>query len=244
MAASPSLGTDDFVRQLRPMTVDLYISLQLVYDVRNEFNKMILFAHTIVDPDPTPDHDRLFEIAEGQAGYFTAAQARTVGFRGPLLSYHVRSGQFERTRPGVYRLKRFPASSHEDLFAAVLGVGPKAVISHDSALALYDLSDLLPADTHLTVPRTASRRRTGLRLHTNRLQPGDVTRYAGLPITTAARTIADVASAGLADELVLQAIREALQRGLATPDDLRAAAAARGGRALRLVEQALEAHTA
>lgn len=204
---------------------------------------MIPFAHVIGDLASEPDHDRLFEIAEGQAGYFTTAQARAVGFRGPLLSYHVRSGQFERVRPGVYRLKRFPASPYEDLFAAVLGAGPKAVISHDSALALYDLSDLLPADTHLTVPRTASRRRTGLRLHTNRLQPGDVTRYAGLPITTAARTIADVASAGLADELVLQAIHQALQQGLATPDDLHAAATARGGRALRLVEQALGAQT-
>lgn len=203
---------------------------------------MIPFAHTIDDLTPAPDHDHLFEIAEGQAGYFTTVQAKAAGFRASLLSYHVKSGQFERIRPGVYRLKRFPASPHEDLFAAVLGAGPKAVISHDSALALYDLSDLLPAHIHLTVPRTSSRRRQDLRLHTNHLALCDVTRYAGLPVTTAARTIVDVASAGLADELVLQSIRQALQRGLTTPGELRAAATTRGGRALRLVEQALGSH--
>lgn len=204
---------------------------------------MIGFAHNIAATSSEPDHDRLFDVAEGQAGYFTAAQAAAAGFKPSLLSYHVKRGQFERVRPGVYRLKRFPASPHEDLFVAWLWAGPEAVISHDSALALYDLSDLLPAETHVTVPRTASRRRAGLRLHTNRLQPGDVTRYAGLPVTTPARTVADVASAGLADELVLQAIREALQRGLATPAELRAAATARGGRARRLTEQALTAET-
>jgi predicted transcriptional regulator of viral defense system len=204
---------------------------------------MIAFAHKLAAASPEPDHDRLFEVAEGQAGYFTAAQAAAAGFNPSLLSYHTKRGQFERVRPGVYRLKRFPSSPYEDLFVAWLWTGPEAVISHDSALALYDLSDLLPAETHVTVPRTASRRRAGLRLHTNRLQPGDVTRYAGVPVTTAARTIADVASAGLADELVLQAIHEALQRGLATPAGLRAAAAARSGRAFRLTEQALAAET-
>lgn len=204
---------------------------------------MIGFAHNIAATGSEPDHDRLFEVAEGQAGYFTATQAAAAGFNSSLLSYHTKRGQFERVRPGVYRLKRFPASPYEDLFVAWLWAGPEAVISHDSALALYDLSDLLPAETHVTVPRTASRRRAGLRLHTNRLQPGDVTRYAGLPVTTAARTIADVASAGLADELVLQAIHEALQRGLATPAELHAASAYRGGRVLRLIGLALAAET-
>jgi len=151
----------------------------------------------------TPDHDALFHIAEAQAGYFTAAQARSAGFTRSLLAYHVRRGLFERIGRGVYRLKRFPASPHEDLFAACLRVGPQAVISHDSALALYDLSDLLPAEIHLTMPRTASRRHQGLRLHTNRLEAREMTYYGGLPVTTVARTIVDVASRGLADELVI-----------------------------------------
>jgi len=84
----------------------------------------------------TPDHDALFHIAEAQAGYFTAAQARSAGFTRSLLAYHVRRGLFERIGRGVYRLKRFPASPHEDLFAACLRVGPQAVISRQRAGAL------------------------------------------------------------------------------------------------------------
>jgi len=187
----------------------------------------------------SPDHDQLYRTAEAQAGYFTPAQARMAGFSHALLSHHTQSGLFERVHPGVYRLKRFPGSLYEDLFIAWLRAGPRSVISHDSALALYNLSDFLPNEIHLTVPRTASRRHPGLRLHTNQLQPDGVTNYAGLPVTTVPRTIADVSASGLSEELIGQAIREAIQQGLTTAEQLRVIAKRRGGRANRLIEQAL-----
>jgi predicted transcriptional regulator of viral defense system len=188
----------------------------------------------------TPDHNRLYQIAEAQAGYFTSAQARSAGFSTSLLTYHTGSGRFERVAPRVYRLAHFPASPHEDLFVAWLRSGAAAVVSHDSALSLYELSDALPTQIHITAPRTTSRRRPGIRLHTNRLEPGDVTRYVGLPVTTVPRTIADVTGAGLADELVLQAIGQALRRGLTTTMELQTLAAKRGGRVARLIESALQ----
>jgi len=162
------------------------------------------------------DHDSLFHIAETQAGYFTSEQARSVGFTPSLLAYHAQGRQFERIERGLYRLNRFPATPHEDLFVASLSAGLHAVISHDSALALYELSDLLPSEIHLTVPRTSSRRHPGLRLHTNRLEESEITQYNGLRVTTVPRTIADAAAGGLADELVIQAIQQSLQRGLTT----------------------------
>jgi predicted transcriptional regulator of viral defense system len=122
---------------------------------------------------------------------------------------------------------------------AALQAGPEAIISHDSALTLYDLSDLLPDQVHVTIPRTASRRRPGLGLHTNQLEPEEMTRYEGLPVTTVLRTLADVTSAGLADEQVQQAIREALRRGLVTRESLLRLAASRGGRLGRLIEETL-----
>ena len=186
-----------------------------------------------------PDHDSLYKTAEQQAGYFAARQARRAGFSPSLLSYHVGTGRFARVRPRVYRLVRFPASAHEDLYVAWLQTGPYSVISHDSALALYDLSDLLPDRIHVTVPRTASRRRPGLKLHTKQLAPEDVTGYEGLPVTTVLRTLADVAAAGLADEQVQQAIHEALRRGLVTRESLLQLSASRGGRFKRLVDETL-----
>jgi predicted transcriptional regulator of viral defense system len=187
-----------------------------------------------------PDHEALYEIAEQQGGYFSTAQAREAGFGYSLLSYHVRSGRFERIRPRIYRFVQFPASPHEDLYVASLQAGPEAVISHDSALALYDLSDLLPNQVHVTIPRTASRRRLGLVLHTNRLEPKDVTRYEGLPVTTVLRTLVDVTVAGLPDEQVYQAIHEALRRGLVGRDSLLQRAASHGGRIKRLVEESVQ----
>jgi hypothetical protein len=43
-----------------------------------------------------PNHQQLYEIAEQQAGYFTAAQAQAVGFSRPLLSYYTKVGRFSR----------------------------------------------------------------------------------------------------------------------------------------------------
>lgn len=185
-------------------------------------------------------YERLFQIAEAQAGYFTTAQAQALGIARAQLSRYVAAGKLERSQQGVYRLTPFPRVPHEDLFIAWLAAGPEAVISHDSALAIYELSDALPAHVHLTVPRTASHRRPGYRLHTSRITPAEITHYGGLQVTTVARTIADIACDGLADDLVIQAVQEAVARGLATPEQLRAAAAQRGPAVTRLIHRALE----
>lgn len=182
-----------------------------------------------------PDYNRLYEIAEEQAGYFTAAQAREAGFSWERLSNSVKSGKFQRFAAGVYRLTLFPHQPHEDLFAAWLSAGPQAVVSHQSALAYYDLSDVLPGKIHLIIPSTASRRRANICLHTHRLAPDEITVRGGLRVTTAARTIADAASGGLAEELVRQAVGEALQRGMVSVSQLKAQAERRGGRAKRIL---------
>ena len=183
-------------------------------------------------------YDRLYQIAEAQAGYFTTAQARALGIARAQLSRYVAAGQLERSRHGIYRLTPFPRVPHEDLFIAWLAAGPDAIISHDSALALYELSDALPAHIHITVPRSASRRRTGYRLHTSRITPAEITHYGGMQVTTVARTIADIAFDGLADDLVIQAAQEAVARGLASPKQLLAAAAQRGPAVVRLIQRA------
>ncbi len=184
-------------------------------------------------------HHNLYMLAELQAGYFTTAQARQVGFSPRLLTYYVAQQRFQRIRNGVYRLVDFPASPYEDLFVAWLAAGPNAVISHESALALYGISDVLPREVHVIIPRTASRRRHKIRLHTNRIADEDVTNYAGLPVTTVPRTIAHVATSGLGDDLIVQAIHEAIVRGLVSKSELMQMAAQQGGRTERLVYLAL-----
>jgi predicted transcriptional regulator of viral defense system len=177
-----------------------------------------------------PDYQRLYETAESQAGYFAARQARESGFTWERLSGNVKTGRFTRVRRGIYRLTQFPGSEYEDLYVAWLRTGPDSVISHESALALYDLSDVLPSEIHLIVPRTSSRRRPDIRQHTHRLGTYEVTTREGLPVTTVVRTLADVAASGLAEEQVRLAIREAVERGLTSVEVLRHYAQKRGGR--------------
>ncbi len=99
-----------------------------------------------------PDYDQLYTIAEDQGGYFSAAQAGEAGFSWERLSNTAKSGGIQRVYRGIYRLSRFPASRFEDLHIASLRTGPDSVISHESALAVYDLSDVLPARTHIIIP--------------------------------------------------------------------------------------------
>jgi len=90
------------------------------------------------------------------------------------------------------------------------------------------------------VPRTASRRRKEIRLHTNQLAEAEITSRNGLPITIPARTIADVANSGLAEELVYQASQEALQRGLATQTEFQTQADRQKGRTKQIIQSVLE----
>lgn len=191
-------------------------------------------------PRRRPDLDALYVLAEAQAGYFTTAQAGSAGYSRSLVAHHAETGTFTRPRTGVYRLSRFPASPWEDLFVAWLQAGPSAVVSHESALALFELSDVLPSEIHFTLPRTSSRRRPSIRMHTSPLPPEDIVMREGLPVTSVTRTIADVARAGTPEALVREAIQQSLERGLTTEALLRQRAKARGGRVRRLILAVLD----
>ena len=198
-----------------------------------------------IQPAAGPDRIRLFEVASGQGGYFTGEQARACGYSWALLSHHVKSGRFARVRRGLYRLREYPSSPREDVLAAWLAVGKDvAVVSHDSALDLLDLSDVIPNAAHLTVPR--SRRNLpslpGVKIHTTvrPLTPRDLTYREGMVVTSATRTILDAAEAGTAPDQIELAVRQAVERGLAAPDELRRGAAERGRRVAALIEGALK----
>ncbi len=191
-----------------------------------------------------PDHDALVATATAQAGYFTTPQAEACGFGSALLTHHARTGRFVRVERGLYRLRDYPHEPGEEIVAAWLRQAPHAVVSHESALTLLGLSDIIADRVHLTVPR--SRRRlvpqrgvvihTTTRHHTN----ADVVSRRGVAVTAPERTIVDVAEAGVAPDQVVAAVRTAIERDLTTPARLRAAARSRGHRVERLIDEALQ----
>ena len=190
------------------------------------------------------DHDRLYDVAESQAGYFTAGQAIEAGMDRSTLRHHARpTGRYERVGRGVYRLRHFPTGPLEHVVAAWLPLRPAGgIVSHETALELYDLADVIPDIVHVSVPRSqrGQRQRAGVQLHTlaRPLSTDEVREVSGVEATSPERTIVDCIEAGTQPEQVDLAIRQALQRGLTTPRRLADAAAARSSRTRDLVEAA------
>ncbi len=166
-------------------------------------------------------------IALAQGGYFDRSDAHAHGITDALLSYHVKAKRFERSFPGIYRLRTAPLSPRDEYLLAWVWTNYRGAISHESALALYDLSDVMPNQVHVTVPRGFHRDAVPFRVHLSPLPPEEVQRYDGVLATKPARSIVDSAAAGTDPEQIHQAVGEAISRGLITSDQLRAMAACR-----------------
>lgn len=166
---------------------------------------------------------RLYESALAQGGFFTARQARDAGHEDNVHPYHVRSGNWIREARGVYRLSQFPMPSRPDLIVWQLWSRnrqdePQGVFSHATALSLHELSDVMPAKLDMTVPpgfRRMAAIPAVLRLHHARLGDRDVETVDGVRVTTPLRTLIDVIAEGeIAPELQVQAVDQAIRRGL------------------------------
>lgn len=172
-----------------------------------------------------PDWTRLFEQASAQQGLFTTKQAAQAGYSPQLLVHYIRTGRAIRVLRGIYRLVHFPASEHEDLVAAWLWSEQAGVVSHQTALALHGLSDIMPARVHLTLPLGWQNRRFRLPhdviLHHADVLPEDRAWFGPVPISSPARTLNDCATAGLSPDVLRQAAGQALARGLVTKNELR-----------------------
>ena len=166
---------------------------------------------------------RLFEIAEEQQGFFTTKQAKAAGFAENTHPYHVQAGNWIREHRGIYRLASFPRGERPDLILWSLwsrnrGEAGQGVYSHQTALSLYDLSDVMPAKLHMTVPKNFRRNSEIPRvlvLHFADLLQSDIGAVHGVRVTKPMRTILDLLEHGEVPLATLrQALREGLRRGL------------------------------
>jgi predicted transcriptional regulator of viral defense system len=175
---------------------------------------------------------RLFAVAEQQQGFFTTKQAKAAGFAENTHPYHVQAGNWVREHRGIYRLALFPVADRPDLVLWALWSRNRneeieGVYSHQTALSLYDLSDLNPAKLHMTVP-TGFRRNSEipgvLLLHRANLLESDVQSAQGFKFTRPLRSILDLIEAGTVERnFIRQALRQAADRGLITRQQIRSA---------------------
>ena len=120
---------------------------------------------------------------------------------------------------GVYAVGHRNLSENARFIAAVAAIGAETALSHVSAAALWGLMQST-GDVHVTTTRSI-KPRPGIRLHITRsLPPPDVTRHHGIPVTTPARTVLDVAQ-GLSERKLRRLVHEGEVQRLVSNDDLR-----------------------
>ena len=149
----------------------------------------------------------LGEVARRQWGVLTRAQLAEAGLRDRGVFEWVSDGRLHRLYRGIYAYGHDRLRVEGRWLAAVLACGPGAVLSHGSAARMWEIRQSNSALIDVTVPSRAGRiRRKGIRIHrSGRLGPEEVTVRNGIPVTTVARTLLD-----LADVLDLQALRRAV----------------------------------
>jgi predicted transcriptional regulator of viral defense system len=178
----------------------------------------------ITMPVSDPNWQSLYDTAAAQAGLFTTRQAAAAGYSDPLLAHYQKVGRIARIRRGIYRLVQFPSGDQEDLVTAWLWTDSMGVVSHQTALSLQGLSDLMPNHIHLTLPTAWQKRRLripkGLILHYADVPSEDRAWNGAVPVTSTPRTLNDCARAGLSPDVLRQATKQALTRGLVTKTEL------------------------
>lgn len=149
-------------------------------------------------------------LAERQHGAVAVEQLRGIGLAHTDVAYRVQTGRLHRVHRGVYAVGH-PRLSREGRFlAAVLAVGPGAVLSHRSAAVLWGLVSDVGGPVDITVSGTQHPRRGILVHRTNGLRRVERTRSAGVPVTSPARTLFDLAATPTDDRTLRRAVREAL----------------------------------
>jgi predicted transcriptional regulator of viral defense system len=167
---------------------------------------------------PGAVHTDLAEIANEQYGFLTPEDAREREIDPMNLVRMFQRGHLERRATGLYRLRLTPSSRLDAYMEAVLwpGRGVRGVLSHETALDLYGVSDVSAAKIDLTLPRAHRIRReipASYRVHHEDLASDDVTSFEGIPIVTPARAIRQAHAAHLGPALVGQAIDDGERDG-------------------------------
>ncbi len=200
---------------------------------------------------PSESQKRLYELAEAQGGFFTSRQAESLGYRANKRNYHVGAGNWIREARGIYRLALFPRPERPDLVVWWLwsrnrSGDPQGVYSHQTALSLHELTDLMPARIEMTVPKTFRRGAPiprALRLHYADLRGDEIENIHGVPVTSSLRAILDLwQSEEVPRDVLRDALKEATRLGKITRRQIQAAS--KNPQWQRAIEQITEGNAA
>jgi very-short-patch-repair endonuclease len=171
----------------------------------------------------------LWKLARRQHGVVARWQLLALGFSSQAITHRIATGRLHPLWRGVYAVGRPGVTRQGHWMAAVLACGEGAVLSHESAAALWSIRDAERGEIEVSVPN-AFRRRAGIRVHRRaKVEPRAIGRRQGIPVTQPICTLVDLAARLPARELEA-AVNEADKLDLVAPDRLRAAVDDSGGR--------------
>ena len=166
---------------------------------------------------------RVWALARRQHGAVSHEQLRALGFSGKAIRHRVAKGRLHPVARGVYAVGRPELTRYGRWMAAVLSCGAEAVLSHESAAALWGIRADGGARLEVSVPAHVARRRPGIVVHRRAdLPAGELTRHKGIPVTSPALTLLDLAGRVGRDPLEA-AINDADKFDLIDPEGLRRA---------------------
>jgi very-short-patch-repair endonuclease len=149
---------------------------------------------------PQSHHDHVVAtLADRQHGVVASWQLTAIGLGEGAIRYRAKAGRLHRIHRGVYAVGYRKLTRQGHRMAAVLAYGPDAVLSHRSAAAHWGIGSAA-YKTDVTTPQS-KRSRGMIRAHTSALHPEDRTVHDGIPVTSVARTILDLAARGSNDQL-------------------------------------------
>ena len=141
-----------------------------------------------------PRHRQLATLAAKQHGVVSRWQLKKLGYSPAEIRGLADRGHLHRLYRGVYAVGHKRLTTRGRWMAAVLACGPRAVLSHRAAIALYDLRPIPSGPIDVTVPGRTRRGHSGIRIHNVRqLHPADRTVVDGIPVTSAHRALLDFA---------------------------------------------------
>ena len=141
-----------------------------------------------------PQRDQsIAKLAANQKHLVRWEQLRGVGLSPNGIEYRTRSGRLFRVHRGVYALHPPPYAPHQRWLAAVLACGPGSLLSDWPAAALWGFLESPPLTAHVTNTTGRGRGYDGIVLHRRSIDPRDATRRHGIPCTSPARLIVDLA---------------------------------------------------
>jgi very-short-patch-repair endonuclease len=136
---------------------------------------------------------RIADLAGRQYGVVSRVQLMDLGLGADAIKHRIRAGELHVLHRGVYAVGHTVLKAEGRWLAAVLAGGPGAALSHVSAGALWELRVTQSARIHVTVPGAGGRKGTrGVSVHRTR-RPIETTTHRAIPVTTPARTLADLA---------------------------------------------------